>query len=309
MRPRSAPTGDALVPSYTQAVDPLPFSRPRRTPAPPTGARGALGGVLVLGTLTGFSLVLGACWTSASTGDSLLRRVGELEEQQRHEREASQAKLAQLEEVLDRATKVVTRASADTGAQVETLQNQVMALEGQLAELRNEVQRQQAQLSEQQTDMDRQLKKLARHVGVDTTFDESQIPADADAHWAAAQQAYDQRAWARARALYRAFAERHRQDARVDDALYRSGMTWLQEDRPATALGDLRRVISDHPQGDAADDALFAMADAFYRLHACTDARAALEALLRAHPSSPLVAEARRKLRDVQRAPRGYCTS
>jgi TolA-binding protein len=236
-------------------------------------------------------------------------RVGELEEQQRHEREASQAKLAQLEEVLDRATKVVTRASADTGAQVETLQNQVMALEGQLAELRNEVQRQQAQLSEQQTDMDRQLKKLARHVGVDTTFDESQIPADADAHWAAAQQAYDQRAWARARALYRAFAERHRQDARVDDALYRSGMTWLQEDRPATALGDLRRVISDHPQGDAADDALFAMADAFYRLHACTDARAALEALLRAHPSSPLVAEARRKLRDVQRAPRGYCTS
>lgn len=221
----------------------------------------------------------------------------------------SQTKVAELEDVLDRATKVVTRASADTGAQVESLQNQLMALEGQLAELRNEVQRQQAQLSEQQTDMDRQLKKLARHVGVDTTFDESQIPTGADAHWAAAEQAYAQRAWARARALYRAFVERHGRDERVDDALYKSGMTYLEEDRPATALGELRRVISEHPQGDAADDALIAMADAFYRLHACTDARAALEALLRAHPGSALVPEARRKLRDVQRAPRGYCTS
>ncbi|MCZ7677246.1 MAG: hypothetical protein M5U28_00045 [Sandaracinaceae bacterium] len=68
-------------------------------------------------------------------------------------------------------------------------------------------------------------------------------------------------------------------------------------------------MIAEHPQGDAADDALLAMADAFYRLHACTDARTALEALIRAHPRSPLLAQARQKLRDIQRAPRGYCTS
>lgn len=276
------------------------------------GARPALAVVVVVG----LGASLGACWTSASTGDELLRRVGTIEREQSQQRDElreqithSQTKVAELEDVLDRATKVVTRASADTGAQVESLQNQVMALEGQLAELRNEVQRQQAQLAEQQGDMERQLKKLARHVGIDTTFDESQIPPDADAHWAAAQQAYDQRAWARARSLYRTFVQRHGQDARVDDAQYRVGMTYMEEDRPATALGELRRVISDHPQGDAADDALFAMADAFYRLHACTDARTALEALIRAHPSSPLVAQARRRLRDIQRAPRGYCTS
>jgi TolA-binding protein len=68
-------------------------------------------------------------------------------------------------------------------------------------------------------------------------------------------------------------------------------------------------VISDHPNGDAADDALVGMADAFYRLHACTDARTALEAMIRAHPRSPRIQDARRKLREVQRAPRGYCTS
>lgn len=267
-------------------------------------------------TLAGLASFLGACWTSASTGDELVRRVGALERGQTQQRDDlqqeithAQTKVAELEEVLGRATKVVQRASADTGAQVEALQTQVMALEGQLAELRNEVQRQQTVLSEQQAETERQLKKLARHVGVDTSFDESQIPAGADEHWAMAQQAYDQRQFARARALYRAFGERHGQDARADDALLRSGTSYIEEDRPATALGELRRVISEHPEGDAADDALFAMADAFYRLHACTDARTALEALIRAHPRSPLIEQARRKLRDIQRAPRGYCTS
>ncbi len=267
-------------------------------------------GLAAMGTL------LGACWTSASTGDELTRRVNALEHDQTRQRDelreeiaTAQTKVGQLEDVLDRATKVVTRASADTGAQVESLQQQVMTLEGQLAELRNEVQRQQAQLAEQQSDMERQLKQLARHAGIDTTFDESQIPADADAHWAAAQQAWDQHQWARARAYYQAFVQRHSDDERADDAQYRIGMTYLEQDRPATALGELRKVISEHGEGDAADDALLAMADAFYRLHACTDSRTALEALIRAHPRSPLVGDARRKLREVQHAPRGYCTS
>src|SRR5262249_53383696 len=139
---------------------------------------------------------LAACWTSAQTGDDLMRRVTALETGQASQRAELQqevqnahTKVAELEKVLDQATKVVTRASADTGAQVETLQEQVQALDGQLAELRNEISRQQMQLSEQQTDMERQLKKIAARVGLEPALDDSQIPADAAAHWAAAQQA------------------------------------------------------------------------------------------------------------------------
>ncbi|MCZ7677245.1 MAG: hypothetical protein M5U28_00040 [Sandaracinaceae bacterium] len=109
--------------------------------------------------LAGASAFLGACWTSAQTGDELVQRVGALERGQTQQRDDlqqeiahAQTKVGELEEVLERATKVVTRASADTGAQVEALQQQVMALEGQLAELRNEVQRQQTVLSEQQAE-------------------------------------------------------------------------------------------------------------------------------------------------------------
>ena len=265
------------------------------------------------------ALALGGAFVSAcmstSDGETLRRRVRELEQGQTQQREDlrseidnAQTKVRQLEEVLDRATKVVTRASADTGAQVEQLQQQLMALEGQLAELRNEVQRQQTQLGEQQQENERQLKKLARHVGLDQSVDESEIPAEAEAHWAAAQQAFDQNQHSRARTLYRLFTQRHAQDERIDDAQYQIGMSYLREGRPATALGELREVIANHPRGNVADDALLAMGQAFYELHACTDARSALEALIRAHPRSDLIRQARQKLREVQRAPSSYCT-
>lgn len=261
------------------------------------------------------SASMSACWTSASEGAALRRRVHEIEQGQathseelRSEIANAQTKVLELEEVLDRATKVVTRASADTGAQVEQLQEHVMGLEGQIAELRNEVSRQQTQSTEQQRAFEGQLKKLARHVGLDTSVDEGEIPAGADEHWNLAQRAFDGRRFGRARTLYRLFVERHRADERIDNAQYRIGASYLEENRPATALGELNRVRTDHPNGDVADDALLAMANAFYALHACTDARSTLQALIRAYPRSPLVRRARTRLREIQRAPRSYCT-
>lgn len=258
---------------------------------------------------------LGACWTTAADGVSMRSRITELEQNQTSQREEleaevanAQTKVRELEDVLGRATKLVTRNSADTGAQVETLQERMMALEGQIAELRHEAERQQAAMREQQTATDRQLKKLARHVGLDPTVDESEVPAAADAHFELAEQAYQARRYSRARALYRLFVRRHGRDERVDNALLRVGTSFLEENRPATALGELRAVMDQHPQGDAADDALLGMAQAFYALHACSDARSALEVFPRAHPRSDRLPEARELLRTVRRAPRSYCT-
>lgn len=267
-------------------------------------------------TLVAASAGLSACWTSAADGESLRRRVRELEQGQQAQRDDLRAELANaqtkmndLEVVLQQATKVVTRNSADTGAQVEQLQQQVMALEGQLAELRNAIERRQAQDQERYTALQRQLSKIAGAAGVDVAIDESEIPEGVEPHWAEAERAFTQREFSRARGLYRAFITRHRADARVDDAQYRIGASYLEENRPATALGELQRVIQEHREGDAADDALLGMARAFHALHACTDARTTIQALIRAHPRSPLLDDARALLRQINAAPRGYCTS
>jgi TolA-binding protein len=96
-------------------------------------------------------------------------------------------------------------------------------------------------------------------------------------------------------------------DARADEAQFRVAQSYLQEDRPATALGELRRILADFGTGDQVPAALLAMGEAFYRLHECDSARTALETLQRAHPRSPQATEARTRLRDLQRAPAGYC--
>jgi TolA-binding protein len=265
--------------------------------------------------------VLSGCflWTSADQGAELQRRATALEERTtqletglgtelRTEVEHAKTKVAELESVLARATELVTHTSADTGAQVEVLQQQIATQEGAIAELRHELERIQEEFREQQADYESRMKKLARRAGVDMPLEEAEIPADRAAHWQAAQQAFEAREHSTARALLRAYVSRHRDDEHADDAQLMLGRSYLSEDRPATALGELRHVITDFARGDAVPAALLAMADAFYRLHACDDARTALETIQRSHPRSPQAAEARTRLRDIQRAPAGYCS-
>jgi TolA-binding protein len=223
--------------------------------------------------------------------------------------ETAETKVAELQEVLEQATAVVTRNSADLGTEVIQLREQLQAVEGSLAELQNELQSTQRQMGEQQQAFDQQIRRFAQKAGVDMAVDESQIPDDADDHFAAAQQALGAGEHSQARALFREFIRRYPEDQRADNAQYLVGKAYLVERRPANALGEFRRVISNYARGDAVDEALFDMADAFFQLHACTDAKAALEALIRGHRRSPLRDDARRKLRQINRAPASACTS
>ncbi len=265
------------------------------------------------------SAALSGCflWTSADQGTALERRAATCEERlttlegtaqgYTTQMENAHAKVAELESVLERATKLVTQNSADTGARVDEFETRLMSQTGQIDEIRHELTRLQEEFGEQQRDYEGRMKQLARRAGVDMPVDDAQIPAAVDDHFRAAGVAFEARDFSTARALYRAFVTRHATDPRADDAQFRVGQSYLQEDRPATALGELRRIIADFSTGDQVPAALLAMGEAFYRLHECDSARTALETLQRAHPRSPQVAEARIRLRDIQRAPAGYC--
>jgi TolA-binding protein len=299
-------------------------SRMPTLPTPPVRlARGAVGRrvsrALVLALSVAASAAASGCflWTTTDQGTALERRATELEarvtalegtaEGYTAQMDRAHTKVAELEAVLERATQLVTQNSADTGARVEELQQQLMVQTGQIDEIRHELSRLQEEFHAQQHDYEDRMKRLARRAGVDMPVDETQIPAAADDHYRAADVAYEARDFSTARALYRAFVTRYASDARADDAQYRVGQSYLLEDRPATALGELRRIIADFASGDQVPAALLGMGDAFYRLHECDSARTALETLQRAHPRSPQAAEARTRLRDLARAPAGYC--
>ena len=59
------------------------------------------------------------------------------------------------------------------------------------------------------------------------------------------------------------YVERYARDDQADDAQYFVGMTYLQESRPAAAIGELQKVVDQYPQGDMVDDSLAEMMATF----------------------------------------------
>ncbi len=260
--------------------------------------------------------VLSGCWTSASTGDELRhagqergRRIAQLELDTSARSERVDALLLELQTKMEAATGLLTRNSADRGVQVEELREKLALIEGELAELRHSLETVSHELTTRQREFGQRLIQLARKAGLDLPVAPSEIPADKASHFRAARQAYTAGEFSKARALLREYLKRYANDDKCDDAQYWIGASYLSEGKPATSLGELRKVISEYSKGDVVDQALFAMADAFFRLHACTDAKSALNALVRRKPPKSLLRRAKDKLREVKRAPASYCTS
>jgi len=267
-------------------------------------------------------LLAGGCVPKAQ-GDRLVQRQETLERrlrsledgmdeeraQLRNQLAAATEKVQELEGVLDQATNLLTRNSADLGQEVVALRQEIGRIEGEIAEVRNALELAERRLGESRDELAMRIERLARQAGVDITLDESEIPEDRAEHYAAAYRAFQQGDHGRSRALFRAFVRKYPQDDEADNAQYWIGKSYLEQDQPAAALRELRVVVSRYRRGDAADETLFDMADAFFRLGACTDAKGALEALIQGYRRSTLVRRARAKLREIESAPRARCTS
>jgi TolA-binding protein len=255
-------------------------------------------------------------WTSSGEGDQLRRdldgemaRVQQLEaaqnaqlEQLKQAESKAQESIDQLEGVIERATTVVQRNSADVTVQVSELESKLAVAEGRIAELQFSVE----ELKKNQTEA-KPAGGTASAGGEAATTDA--IPADKTEHYAAAYRAYSDRDFAKARTLFRAYIERYKTDSQSDNAQYWVGASYLIENRPATALGELRKVIENFRGGDAVDEALLDMAEAFFRLKACSDAKTTLDTLIKTQTNSPLAEKAKEKLKAIKKLPKDSCTS
>lgn len=267
-------------------------------------------------------LTLSGCFGMTSSGRKLIQdvetskaRIQKLEaaqnaqlEQLKQADEKAQASRRELEGVIEQATSVVQRNSADVTVQVTDLQAKVASLEGKLAELQYALE---------------ETKKVTPAAGAGAAAagaaagaaaaapepPKDDTPADKNEHYAAAYRAYTQRDFAKARSLFRSFIERYGTDAQADNAQYWLGASYLIENRPATALAELKKVIQNFRGTDAVDEALLDMAEAFYRLRACSDSRNALDTLIRTQPNSPLAPKAKQKLKELKKLGKDYCTS
>jgi TolA-binding protein len=181
-------------------------------------------------------------------------------------------------------------------------------LEGKLDEMTHNLSGLVEQTAKAQAALDDKLKAAGAKPG-EVTLDPSQIPADKTSHFTAAYDAYKASDQEKSRALFKEYLARYPRDDKAGDAQYWIGASYLVQNKPATALGEYRKVISTYPKSPAVDTALYGMADAFFRLHACTDAKGAVEALIKRKPSKALEDRAKQLSRAIRDAGKDYCTS
>ena len=218
-----------------------------------------------------------------------------------------EVKRKELEEALAEASRVLRRNSADQGLQIEQIRERLAMMEGQIAELRNESSGASQAQAQRSLELQRRLSEVARAAGMDVALDSGEIPEKKSAHWEALSKSYRINKHSYTRALARAYVERYPKDERADNAQYMIGSSYLKQGQAAAALGEFQKVVSTYRKGDAIDETLYDMAQAFLEVRSCNDAGTALKALLKNHKSSPLAPKAKKELRKVRELGPAHC--
>jgi TolA-binding protein len=254
-----------------------------------------------------------ACWVTTSEHDrvkaDLDRRLGALENNDRQRREQLQqavdqatAQVRTLNEQLEQA-RAQTRNLADLGTRFDAMDERLRTLNGALDELRHALD----ESTQARTQLDTRLTAAERRIGIAPVVDPSQIPADNAQLLAMARTAFDSREYARARFLTQTLLTRAAQDPLADDALLLQARCLIAENRAASAVQELNRLMQTYPQGDAVPEALAVLSEAFVNLRMCTQAQRTLRLLVERHGRTPAGTAARARLEQVRTLPREAC--
>lgn len=263
------------------------------------------------------ALALPACmfFTSAGEGKALRRDVDALKSNvETRQAELSEtvkkaeAELAKVEAATAEATKLLTRNSADVGAQVLDVRATLEKVEGQLAEASAAIEALRKEMGEYRAQTDVKLEALGNPASKSQA---APVPEDKQQLYAQAEEKLQAGHYEDARRLLRTYLNRFGSDDQADNAQLMLGESYFREEKFAAAIGEFQKVIDNFPKGDSVDDAFFKNGQAFFKLKYCTDGRVFLQELIRRFPRSSLLAEARKLLDEIDKAKknRSKCTS
>ncbi len=216
--------------------------------------------------------------------------------------------LHRLKQVVDEATKVVTRNSADVGLGVQKLQQDLAQITGRVDDLQHAQDALTKQFQDYRAASDTKLESLTNTM---TTAKSPPMPETPDALFAEGEKRLAAQQFADARRLFEAFANRYPQDTRAAKAQYDIGEAYLGEKRYANAIGAYTKVVDNFPKAEVVPDAMFKNGTAFYSLKYCSDAKVYFQELLKRYPKTGWKKEAAEELKKLQRDQKnkGACSS
>jgi TolA-binding protein len=237
--------------------------------------------------------------------NSLRVRLDEIDKRDKEYKE----QVVRLHKVLDEATALLTRNSADVGAKAAKSEQDIAVLQGRMEELAHAVELATRQDAESRSQLESRLAALEQTQNKIVDRVAPEMPTDKDQLWTQAGQRLASGQRDDGRRFYRVFIQRFPQDPRAPQAYLSIGMSFVQESKYANAAAEFQKVLNVYPSSPEVPEAMWQLSLSFVQLHFCTDARALLSDLVKRYPKSARAGDARGELKSIARLPKSSCTS
>jgi TolA-binding protein len=252
-------------------------------------------------------VVMSGCLMTTSDGDKLRDDLSQLSKRMETIEQQTKDQMARLRKLLDEATALLERNSADLGTKVARNETELATATGKIEEakhLLDELQKRLAtlELSQQKTSQD--TAKIIERVA-------PTMPEDKEALWKEAQSRLSGGMRDDARRFLRGFIQRFPNDPRASLAQLQVGQSFAQDFKYSSAVAEYLAVMSRFSRAPEVPDAMWFLGEAYVAMKYCTDAKAIFQDLAKRYPKSPRAAQVKDRLRDITKISRNkdLCTS
>ena len=220
--------------------------------------------------------------------------------------------VARLRKVLDQATALLTRNSADVGAKAAKAETDIAELQGRIEELAHAAEQRDQRDRQNMDDRTRLETRIAAMEQTQTKIVDKvapTLPDDKEQLWTQAGQRLAGGQRDDGRRFYRVFIQRFPDDPRAPQAYLAIGHSFIVENKYPNAAAEFQKVLETYPRSPEVPEAMWQLSSAFVQLRFCTDARSLLSDLMKRYPKSPRAADAKNEIKALAKLPKGSCTS
>jgi tol-pal system protein YbgF len=206
--------------------------------------------------------------------------------------------LKRLKVVVEEATRVVTRNSADVGGRVDKLVTDFAQISGRIDDIQHAQDALTKQFQDYRASSDTKLETLTNTM---TTSKSPPVPETPDGAFSEGERRLGASQWSDARRVFESFINRYPTDPRAAKAQFNVGEAYMGEKRYANAIGAYTKVIDNFPKSDIVPDAMYKNGVAFHALKYCSDARVYFQELLKRYPKTNWKSQANEELKKLAR--------
>lgn len=236
---------------------------------------------------------LGGCFwsTTKSEGQAMRKDITSLQGRIDSKEKELDTQIAQLQTVLDEATKVLKRNSADLGADVDTLRTDIRQANGLVTAINNSINELKIAYDKHRRESDARLDGLEQRLA-QLESGKPSANSGPDDLWKHGTQAFEAARFNDALEIYKRLVQTFPTHARADDAQYFRGQAYTNLKEWDKAIGAYQQLVEKYPDSELADDGMYFAALAAQQLKNCTEARTYLGIIKAKYPKSNISKQA-----------------